>query len=192
MGGCAKVENTSELFAGTGANDWVTLRGPADLPKLPAGLPNDLKARIAADLRSGLTVVAPRQPITPGPGASASVAPAAGWWRIDPHTGQCLGIGQQGWGVSTVETAGILRAILSYAAMSFCVLGIMTAKIAAGAKVALVVACAAAGAMGAASNLIGAGLSSAGMTASGVAGVVGVFADILSLAGAAGGYFGGQ
>ena len=28
---------------------------------------------------------------------------ALGWWRIDPSTGQTLGIGRQGWGQATTE-----------------------------------------------------------------------------------------
>src|SRR5262249_2665488 len=57
---------------------------------------------IALDLKSGFTVVAPQSPV------SMPHEPFAGWWRINPATGDALGMGANGWGPELEEENGNL------------------------------------------------------------------------------------
>jgi len=82
-------ENPSTLMAAGG--EWRVVEDPASLGELPA----DWRARFAADRERGLAVVAPSAPV----GERAAV----GWWRVDPETGTCLGLGVNGWGPETTE-----------------------------------------------------------------------------------------
>jgi len=171
MSGCGRVQNTATSFASAGDGDWLTLRTPEDLPRISAGYSPDARQRIADDLKAGRWVV-----------AAGAAGKATGWWRINPATGQTLGIGSTGWG-DAVAYIGLIRAVLSYAAMAFCIVGVATAKIAAGAQFALIIACTVAGAAGGTSNAIGGLFAESAVTA----GAVGLLADIAALAAGGGG-----
>jgi hypothetical protein len=86
--------NAAELFAASRGQrvEWVALRTPRDPSWQGVGLPNDIRARIEEDLAAGYVVLVPRKPIRLDDRASV------GWWRVDPETGQTLGIGDRGWG----------------------------------------------------------------------------------------------
>jgi len=64
---------------------------PARLEQL--ALPSDVKARNAADLREGLTVIVPeRFVLLP----SEATIPRVAWWRIDPQSGETVGVMDSG------------------------------------------------------------------------------------------------
>src|SRR5262249_10081232 len=93
MTGCGGVENTGEIFSASNPKaDWVTIHSTRDPAWGQVDLPKDVRARIEQDLAAGYMVIAPRKPI------SLNEQARVGWWRIDPQTGQTLGISSRGWG----------------------------------------------------------------------------------------------
>lgn len=97
--GCSRGANTSEIFARV-PQGWFATTGAsaASVARVPA----PLRDRIRGDLEAGYTV------LTPGAGAGAAVT----WWRIDPRTGESLGLSDSGGGQAFVE---YLAAVLSVA-----------------------------------------------------------------------------
>jgi flagellar biosynthesis GTPase FlhF len=73
------------------SRSWTPVGGADTLDAL--ALPADTKERIRQDLAAGYVVVAPDAAIPDG------TETFAGWWRIDPVTGDTLGFGPHGWGV---------------------------------------------------------------------------------------------
>ena len=122
--GVADVANTGEAFAAaTGSGvEWATLAPGEEARLADLHLPADIAARIAADLRDGKV----------GRGAAVAAADGsiAGWWRVDPATGETLGMGPNGWGAAMVEYAFILAFQTALAAIE-CQLA---KNVAAGAK----------------------------------------------------------
>lgn len=94
--------NTAFGFAATepaGAG-WIALR-PGDqqlLAKL--AWPADARARMARELESGQVLVLPAMP--------SPEQARGGWWRVDPLTGQTLGMSASGHGQAMVEYALII------------------------------------------------------------------------------------
>lgn len=77
---------------------WHVIRpGTSDLLAKNAFLPADVRARIAKDLADGFAVMVPRQSLHPE--ASSEVV----WWRVNPRTGQTLGLCSNGWGAALTE-----------------------------------------------------------------------------------------
>jgi hypothetical protein len=116
-GDCGKLENASELYAASAGKgeQWVTLRKGAGPSPASLALPPEARARIERDLEAGHVVVAP---------AKAGSAEGAGvaWWRVDPRTGQTLGITRQGWGGAvTAEDVASFRVVLKAALMFKCI-----------------------------------------------------------------------
>jgi len=96
---CSRLHNTAEIFSASHSKTpWLMVHGAADSEWRGADLPSDLRSRIERDLASGHVVMVPsaRIPMELG-------KPALGWWRIDPLTGQTLGMGEEGWGQGAVE-----------------------------------------------------------------------------------------
>ena len=91
---CRQVENTSELFLVSRAQgtDWFTFRDADDPAWQSIKLPKDAIGRIKQELASGFTMMVPARPVI------LDGRPVVGWWRIDPKSGQVLGIGETGWG----------------------------------------------------------------------------------------------
>ena len=79
------------------SSGWATLRSVNDPQLASLKLPDDTRRRIGEDLAAGYVVVAPNAPVAIGTDAFS------GWWRIDPRTGQSLGMGGSGWGQDMVE-----------------------------------------------------------------------------------------
>jgi hypothetical protein len=109
---------------------WQVLRSDGDLVHVPL-LP-DARERVADALRAGQVVVMP--------GVDAA---QAGWWTIDPATGQTLFIGSHGWGqtlteqaklawaVATVEIEGWVPLVVKLVALSVCIMtNVSTAQVA--------------------------------------------------------------
>lgn len=74
------------------SSSWARMEMADAVNRLP--LPADTRRRIQQDLSAGYLVVAPIAAIPDGPNTFA------GWWRIDPATGDALGLGPHGWGES--------------------------------------------------------------------------------------------
>ncbi|MBC7740305.1 MAG: transglutaminase domain-containing protein, partial [Candidatus Saccharibacteria bacterium] len=94
--------NVASVFAGSGqpGAGWIALR-PGDQPLLGSvGWNADAKARMAQDLAIGNMLVLPAVP--------TAEQQIAGWWRIDPATGQTLGVSATGHGQAMVEYALII------------------------------------------------------------------------------------
>jgi hypothetical protein len=90
--------NTLRLFAAAGPK-LRSLRDINDPALEVLSLPPDIRARIAADLRSGCTVVIPeRFPLAEG-------VIGHGWWRIDPRTGGTVGVMGTGYHQELTERA---------------------------------------------------------------------------------------
>lgn len=83
------------------ADQWLVLHDRNDPAWQKTVVPGDVRARIDTDLAQGYTVIFPQQ------AALLKSANAIGWWRIDPKTGQTLGINGQGWGAAAVEYVGV-------------------------------------------------------------------------------------
>jgi hypothetical protein len=75
-------------------------------------LPADVLTRIGQDLESGYTVVVPQRPVT------VDRQEFSAWWRIDPHTGDALGMGENGWGQGA-EYGNLARNILIVGGRAF-------------------------------------------------------------------------
>lgn len=88
--------NTAEAFDKSDSSDWSILSPGDEAEVAKLSLDPDVAARLLADLRQGNLVVAGK---TSGTG---------GWWRIDPTTGETLGVGPNGWGQAMVEYAFVL------------------------------------------------------------------------------------
>jgi hypothetical protein len=93
--------NVAEAFAA--ARDWVTITPGHRSALASLALPNDVRRRIVEDLDSGYVIVAPKAPVQ-GQGEMF-----AGWWRINPLTGDALGMDGRGWGDSLVSYARLAR-----------------------------------------------------------------------------------
>jgi len=120
-GGGSKVENTAEVFAEASGQrmGWMIVRSQSDQSWQGMMFAEDIHARVEEDLRGGYIVVVPRAPIgredrhedlasshvvlIPSNGTPAASGQVAGWWRIDPKTGETLGIGNRGWGQTAEE-----------------------------------------------------------------------------------------
>ena len=96
------IENTAELFARGGDLEIVaTGNGLNQTEKL---LPPDVQARIQKDLGAGNVVVAPTRPV------KGSAGERFGWYRVDPKTGQTVGVNDNGLNGATIEDL-IIRAM---------------------------------------------------------------------------------
>jgi len=87
--------------------DWITLRSADDPQLATLTLPSDARRRIAEDLAAGNIVVAPKQPVAVGTDRFS------GWWRVNPTTGQTLGMSETGWGQDLAEYAVIIGTVMA-------------------------------------------------------------------------------
>ena len=118
------VRNTANAFAESIVRDtkWVTVRNDHDSGWRELDIPRDVRARVQADLTKGYAVVLPTR-------TSHSGACAGGcWWRIDPQTGETLGIGSQGWGQTAGEYVRGIRIAATLVQMSMCMLAVNPRK----------------------------------------------------------------
>ncbi len=109
------------------AEAWSMLRTPEDVAA--AKVPADDAERICQAIAKGAIVRAPVEDASDGELGYA-------WWRIDPNTGTCLGIGDRGWGQEMVEYTeteiAMIRAMTPwykrYGATMICVMAQLTAR----------------------------------------------------------------
>ena len=99
--------NTAEAFAQS--RDWVVLR-PAQRDGLATvRLDADAVQRLGHDLDAGYVVVAPRSAL------QINGQEFTGWWRIDPQTGDTLGVAANGWGQSMAERGVLTHPLIEMA-----------------------------------------------------------------------------
>ena len=87
--------NAADAFSTS--NRWKAYRPNQDTSLAKLKVPDDVHQQITRDLSAGYAVVAPEAPI-PMPRE-----PFSGWWRIDPVSGDVLGLGANGWGTELEE-----------------------------------------------------------------------------------------
>ncbi|HEU5300104.1 MAG TPA: hypothetical protein VFW08_11480 [bacterium] len=96
--GGRRLPSASDLLASHGRDrDWIVIRSTADRAWRSVRLPEDIKARIAALVESGMIAVVPREALNVGRDQVLA------WWTVDPRTGQTLGYGSAGWGQAGTE-----------------------------------------------------------------------------------------
>lgn len=104
LGNGREETGTADAFAAAPLDaSWTLLRPGQESGLVGLGLAPDIAARITADLGAGKLALVP----TGQGGADGQIA---GWWRIDPATGETLGMGANGWGAAMVEYALVLIA----------------------------------------------------------------------------------
>ena len=90
---------------------WLVVHDPNDPTWQKANVSKETRARIDADLKQGYAVVVSR-------GDAPAGAAAFGWWRIEPRTGQTLGMNGIGWGATMAEYA-----LVGFVVNDACILG---------------------------------------------------------------------
>jgi hypothetical protein len=108
--GSAITTNTAEAFAITG--EWLALTSQRKEELAHLKLADDERSRIAGDLEAGYTVIVPRAPV------KIAGREFVGWWRVDPRTGDSLGISHDGWGGAAAERS-VLSSVLWAGARGF-------------------------------------------------------------------------
>ncbi|MCU1274881.1 MAG: hypothetical protein JWO48_2312 [Bryobacterales bacterium] len=88
-----------------GTDRWAVARKSGDPPLAEGQFSADVKARIASDITDAQVVLIRKDP---------SSADDVSWWRVDPITGQTLGIGPNGAGQAVVETV-LNRVLICFA-----------------------------------------------------------------------------
>lgn len=110
MAGGSEVRNTAEIFAETSGRriEWLAIGSSNDRAWGSVDLHQDVRTRIRQDVGAGYSVMLPTK-LLPIDGQAV-----AGWWRVDPRSGQTLGIGERGWGVGEKMTleAKITQAVV--------------------------------------------------------------------------------
>jgi hypothetical protein len=93
------LKNTGLVYARARAQtvEWLALRDKTDPAWRMVELPQDIRFRIERDLADGYVVVTPNRPIL------FRGQELVGWWRVDPKTGETLGIGANGAGQGIAE-----------------------------------------------------------------------------------------
>ena len=94
-GPCDGKDNPSDALAMH--DTLLTVRRVDDPAWQRVEVPRHVRARIDADVVSGYVVLVPTN------AGQSTTEPKAGWWRVDPRTGETLGVGDRGWGQTSVE-----------------------------------------------------------------------------------------
>jgi hypothetical protein len=98
------LNSPADLFAAADLADLpiraITRSGASSLIRSPAAA--DAIARINAHLQANAVVITTEREI--GRGDPASLV----WWRVDPETGETLGIGDRGWGQTATEYVSMI------------------------------------------------------------------------------------
>jgi len=92
--------NTAEAYAAS--HDWLTFDAGQHSGLSTSRFPDDYRRQVDADLDSGYTVVVPQS----APQRASEIS--TGWWRIDPRSGDTLGVSSNGWGGAGVEGASLI------------------------------------------------------------------------------------
>jgi hypothetical protein len=103
---CVRGDNTSEAFAATNASTWKML--PASTSGTVPGIPEHAQPFVQADLRAGYAVMLPATPI------AIAGRPVITWWRVNPRTGETLGMSIDGGSVSAETVITLINVGLSF------------------------------------------------------------------------------
>jgi hypothetical protein len=97
--GRAVVANTANAYAEASApsSEWLTIEKENSPDWRGVHLPSKVLSLAINDVRNGYTVIIPK--------TLTRKCPAGCWWRIDPRTGNTLGVGDRGWGQTATEHA---------------------------------------------------------------------------------------
>lgn len=103
------AENTASVFHGAGAGNEFGSRVGEKSAVGKLGWPSDPAARLASHIDDGFVAIVPNQPV------ERAGRPRVGWWRVDPRTGDTIGVMDTGFhtDVETGETTEIV-ALRSY------------------------------------------------------------------------------
>ncbi len=93
---CAGRHNASDATAAS--SDLIVVKDIGDPVWRGLQLDDRVRVQIEADVSSGFVALVPVD------ASSSSIAADAGWWRVDPGTGETLGVGNRGWGQTDVES----------------------------------------------------------------------------------------
>ena len=107
------ANNTAAFFAMTASDPRVLLK-PRDAGAMSGpGWPADVAARLSAQIGEGFMAIAMSKAIESGS------QPRIGWWRIDPRSGDTIGVMDTGFHQDTLERAiGDIRAFLQEASLN--------------------------------------------------------------------------
>lgn len=109
-----RMANVADRLAGhPEKSGWVVVRNASDAPWPTLAVTTDSRARIEADLARGYVAVVPTSSVA----AAGEATGGIGWWRIDPRTGDTLGMGPDGAGAAMAEYA-----LVSFLMFSSCML----------------------------------------------------------------------
>ena len=93
------ADNTAAFFAMTSSDPRVVLK-PRDTGATSGlGWSADVAARLTAQVNEGFMAIAMNKPVTSGS------QPRVGWWRIDPRSGDTIGVMDTGFHQDTLEQA---------------------------------------------------------------------------------------
>jgi len=108
MSGQGRVINTALVFAESKAQkiSWLLIKNKEDPDWKSIELPPDVRARIENDLSAGYWVIAPAQQVLFGG------KPESAWWRLNPETGNILGLGASGMGQAMTQYAAKVNIVL--------------------------------------------------------------------------------
>jgi hypothetical protein len=94
------------------SRNWLALTRDDKVRVRELDLPADALTRIRQDLDAGYTVVVPQRPVT------VDRQEFSAWWRIDPQTGDALGIGENGWG-QAIDYGNLVKNVLIVGGRAF-------------------------------------------------------------------------
>ncbi len=107
------VENTALLFRESKAQgiNWFLIQGHEDPNWKRLQVSADVRARLEMEFRRGFDVIAPEKEI------SLAGKPTFAWWRLNPETGNFLGVGEKGAGQAMTEYAEKVEIVLQLKGM---------------------------------------------------------------------------
>jgi hypothetical protein len=110
------IENTAVIFDKSKDQniDWILLKDVEGSDWNKVHLSPDVKARIEQDISEGFMAFVPEKVV------KIDGKPVTGWWRLDPATGETIGVGETGRGqamTSYAERANIVLQLKSIVSM---------------------------------------------------------------------------
>jgi len=101
------VINASEMLFNSKKEglEWVLIDGPNNPTYVSMNIPKDIRSSIDADMASGFNIILPKKPV------STQENKVWGWWRMNPLTGNIIGVGQNRSGQAMSEVIGVTAAV---------------------------------------------------------------------------------
>ncbi len=113
MGESGRVENTAVLFkqSRTQGINWLFIQGPDDPNWKRVQVSADARARLEQEIGRGFDILVPEKEIP------VAGKPRFAWWRLNPETGNFLGVGEKGAGQAMTEYAEKVEIVLQLKGM---------------------------------------------------------------------------